>query len=406
MASVFAWLDFSDKERRDALEVIDLFREEDTRDELGLGVVRDTFSDLLFPGTSTIQTRARYFLFIPWLLQDLETRRGSGADWARRARHLQGRLRDSLIKGGEEDGIIGYRAGINVQRLPHSVYWQGLRRWGILRFHGSEDEYLRSLDLARHRRKEIVRTDDGEPAGDAPEPNWDPNLPEPPDGLLKSATFDLSAQEADYLMHRIAISADDSLLYYLIDLRKPVDETTRFIWQHLDQGQLPDPLQSHVSHARNFSESMHGAALLYNLMLAEEKGKSDLVNRYERRLAEWWDLLRQRSAGLASWDRHDFWQTVRNAGGRIPPQTLHFIETWWDLAFGASSIDELLASGSARQLIEDRERRLKRSRARIGNPRALELWSGAAGTAQMDYRWGRPVATLINDILAPQIEGD
>lgn len=40
-----------------------------TLDELGIGSIRDTFSDELFPGTSTIQTRARYFLFVPWIMQ-------------------------------------------------------------------------------------------------------------------------------------------------------------------------------------------------------------------------------------------------------------------------------------------------------------------------------------------------
>lgn len=57
------------------LDVINLFRQKDTRDELGLGVVRDVFADILFPGTSTTQTRARYFLFVPWIYHDLERRR-------------------------------------------------------------------------------------------------------------------------------------------------------------------------------------------------------------------------------------------------------------------------------------------------------------------------------------------
>jgi hypothetical protein len=41
------------------LGVVELFRERDTVDELGVGVVRDTFSDLLFPGTSTLHSRGR-----------------------------------------------------------------------------------------------------------------------------------------------------------------------------------------------------------------------------------------------------------------------------------------------------------------------------------------------------------
>ncbi len=66
MASRLAWLDYSDHERRKSLDVIGLFREEYTRDKLGIDSIRDRLADALFPGTSTIQTRARYFLFIPW----------------------------------------------------------------------------------------------------------------------------------------------------------------------------------------------------------------------------------------------------------------------------------------------------------------------------------------------------
>ncbi len=53
-------------------QVIDLFREKGTLDELGIGAIRDALSDLLFPGTSTIQTRPRYFLLVPWAFLRLE----------------------------------------------------------------------------------------------------------------------------------------------------------------------------------------------------------------------------------------------------------------------------------------------------------------------------------------------
>jgi hypothetical protein len=54
MASICAWLDHSESNRRKALDVVDLFREQDTRDELGIGTVRDAIADSLFPGISTI----------------------------------------------------------------------------------------------------------------------------------------------------------------------------------------------------------------------------------------------------------------------------------------------------------------------------------------------------------------
>jgi len=406
MASTFAWLDFSDKERREALEVIDLFREEDTRDELGLGVIRDTFADLLFPGTSTIQTRARYFLFVPWLLKYLEDRLTPASDWSRRARNQQGRLRDSLIAGGEENGVIGYRAGLHVQRLPHSVYWQGLRRWGILRFRGSEEEYRRSLDIGYRRSGRASRADDGEPIGDPWGPNWDPHLPPAPDDLYKATTFALTAEEADYLVHRIATRAPDSLLHHLIEMARLISEDADFVWEHVDPKQLPHLLRLQVEHARYFSESMHGAPLLYNLMLAEEKGDDERVDGYRTRLASWWKMLQVRRSVMSSWDRHDFWETIRGAGGRVSLQTRQFVRDWWELAFAANRIETLMASSHARELIAARERQLKRARARIGNPRALELWNGAAGTAQLDYRWSRPVKALLNDILEPLVGGN
>ena len=86
MASTFAWLDHSESDRRKALDVVDLFREQDTRDELGIGTVRDALADSLFPGISTIQTRAKYLLFIPWIYQALEAGRTKSSDVARLAR--------------------------------------------------------------------------------------------------------------------------------------------------------------------------------------------------------------------------------------------------------------------------------------------------------------------------------
>jgi len=54
------------------MDVVKLFRERDTVDELGVGTARDAFSNYFFPGTSTIQTRAKYMLFIPWVYKKLE----------------------------------------------------------------------------------------------------------------------------------------------------------------------------------------------------------------------------------------------------------------------------------------------------------------------------------------------
>ena len=89
MPSTFTWLDYSEQERRRALDVISLFKLQDTRDELGLASIRDAFAERFFPGTSTIQTRARYFLLVPWLCRELERRHVSSDRAPQRLRRFE-----------------------------------------------------------------------------------------------------------------------------------------------------------------------------------------------------------------------------------------------------------------------------------------------------------------------------
>lgn len=66
----FGWIDFSAADKRhvkDALEAIS----SGSIDELGISIIRDGFSDILFPGLSVVQTSLKYFLLIPAILKKL-----------------------------------------------------------------------------------------------------------------------------------------------------------------------------------------------------------------------------------------------------------------------------------------------------------------------------------------------
>jgi hypothetical protein len=56
LQSSIAWIDFSEQDRRKMMEVVALFKQRDTRDELGLGSIRDAFADLFFPGGQDISS--------------------------------------------------------------------------------------------------------------------------------------------------------------------------------------------------------------------------------------------------------------------------------------------------------------------------------------------------------------
>ena len=66
------WIDFSPDHRDRVASVIDLLKPEGKIDELGIGVIRDALSDAFFPGFSTIQTRAKYFLIVPRILKEYQ----------------------------------------------------------------------------------------------------------------------------------------------------------------------------------------------------------------------------------------------------------------------------------------------------------------------------------------------
>lgn len=405
--STFTWLDYSEADRRQMLDVIQLFREPSTLDELGIGTVRDAFADRLFPGTSTIQTRARYFLFVPWIYRYLEKHQVPVGRIAERARHDEARLMKALAHSHpDETGVIGRDAGRNLKRLPSNIYWRGLFVWGLREFPSSQAQYHRSLDsfYAANRR---LRQEYGENEERGPlRNNWHANLPDPPSGFPDEATLWLTAKEAHYLRERIVTSLPETLLAYLVEYGRPASPT-RFPWQHPQYGEFPPAQQAELVHARNFSEVIHGASLLYNYMLAEQwaslrsvgDNETEQLDRYASNLTDWADRLDQRQAELAQWNwRNRFWELVYETNPSVSYLTRQFIQEWFALALGPSGAVTIAHNPRARQLISDREARLKRRLARLHNQRALELWSGESGAAQLNFRWN-VVQTLIGDIL-------
>lgn len=402
MTSTFTWLDYSERERRRMLDVISLFEEKGTRDELGIGVVRDALADGLFPGINTIQTRARYFFFVPWIYLELERQRIPSRRIQQAARKAELDLVQPLIEAGE-DQVFGSRAGRNLQRLPSSVYWNGLGAWGIRRFPGGQAEYHRQLDHFYARQEAYRAAHRGRRSGpdaasedlDAEPHNWHPELPDPPPNFPQQATLALAEREADFLRERILMTAPGTYLAFLVELGLG-DVETEFPWEHPWADETPDNVRTVLNHAENFSLCLHGAALLYNLMLAEKRQWTERIERYRAALAQWQGRMAQRADAINDWDRSDFWATVAAENPHVALGARRFINSWLDLVL--ASDPALVADDSqARRLVEAREVQLKRGLARLTNPRALELWGGSAGASRLNFRWPN-VQTILRDI--------
>lgn len=158
-----------------------------------------------------------------------------------------------------------------------------------------------------------------------------------------------------------------------------------------------------LAHARNFSEAIHGAALLYNVMLAElaeRAGMTSMADRrveHEKSFAVWGALIATREEPLTQWSRETFWRTVAVINPRIPSPTRRFVDGWLDLALGGDAVG-LQGNAKARRLISDRERAIKGRLARLHNVEAMRRWGGSSGAEQLTYRWNPEVQRLVADI--------
>jgi len=397
MPSQFGWVDFAEADRQRMLDVVQLFRERDTRDELGIGTIRDAFADHFFPGTSTIQTRARYMLFVPWIYRALEGKGVPSSKITAQARSWEVALIDALLQS-DDYGIIGREAKKRLQRLPSSVYWSGLGSWGIRLFRGSQDQYHRYLDTYYRLRRDQEQNDDDEPVGGPLRQNWDPGLPAPPHDMWDYCEMALTREEAEYLQIKIMCKHRDSLLARLVG-SKSLDEGIAFPWESAVMSLCPESICRNLAHARDFSEAIHGAALLYNLMLAGQRETEEWIEEYKKRFHQWTEHIQLRWNALRSWHAamHDFWTSPPLKMATIPRRTQTFVTRWLDLVFDGVGPEDARDDTYAQNLIRDREVQLKGSRARIDNPRALEMWRGASGDRQLDYRWAT-VSVIVKDI--------
>jgi hypothetical protein len=386
--SSLTWLDFSDAERKRAMQVVELLARPETRDELGLGAIRDAFANALFPGMSTVQRRARYFLFIPWIFRETERNWAGRADALERSRRRELQLIDPLIQSGETDGVIGSSARGNLKQLPSMIYWQGLARWGIRRVEGTREQWGRMVTRSRG----TTLDDDGQTVTTSPS-WWHTSLPDPPEDWPEGASMALLPEEAEYLRERIRERCAGTMLATLAE-RREAWTPVGFPWE-LEPSELTAAQQTLLAHAQRFSERMHGAALLYNHELAKRREDGEAEANYRQDLENWAGKEAGVDASRAPLD--DLWPLLGDLGSRHSAQTQRFVTDWTALI---ADPERVLNDPKAIDRVQAREFEVKRRLARLSFPAAEETWRGAAGAGQLDYRWSSTQRQLLDIVTA------
>jgi hypothetical protein len=381
-----SWLDNSLKEQQSIRDLLNMFSEQESRDELGIGQIRDAFSDLLFPGTSTLHTRARYLLIVPWCIRQGERR--PDRDQARQIDQAERMVIDALLKAGATDGLIGLRAGIHVKTLPSTIYASALRHYGI--DNGAE---LAQVVSGRAEADELTDRTLG---------RWPATMPSAPPGFPATLAggLDLTPGEANWLRERIMTSAPDSLLTHLLRPDHRPDDSSPAPWLDEARDGAPYRVALDLDHARRFSVCMHGAALLYNLLIAERYVGAEHTGieppDYRDLLTDWAEEV---SLGAAEgWDRADMWSRLIAQNPRISANGLarRFVDKWLDLILEGRA-GEAADDSVMRDLVAQREKGVKKAQSRLVNPTLLRTWSGASGNRQLVFRWPQ-VRGMLTDI--------
>lgn len=385
------WIDFSKEQRNKVLSVIHLLSEPEAVDELGIGIIRDSFSDIFFPGTSTIQTRAKYFLLTPYLLSELERTKGMTPDKMINLLHEQELNFIDSLKHSGEIGVIGATAGKGLKRKPSDIYWNGIRTYGLFTgFKMSINDYARLTCQLKDKKQSMkaqgrmgLKDDEDVDDLDAVAGEHSGGFWKLPDILVNwrdDLSIKLTQKEAEFLRKQIIISSTlNSILGFVLEK----NDRNILQFESFDdvEGLLnlfSENLKADYILAKEFADFIFGAQLRYNVILS--KGKNDVVN------AEW-ELWKSEIEKHVRIDLHKmiFERLKINNGGLIK-----FL----------FSCQEAMVRQDFDKLDEHvilRERRLKGpKRAKLSNVDEFD-YKGWVGIGKLQYRL-RNGKNLLNDI--------
>lgn len=285
------WIDFSKSDRNKVFNVLKLLSEEGVLDELGIAPIRDAFSNIFFPGITTVQTRAKYFLIVPYAFRDLELSTNV-TTFDRLKNELKKIEKDCAIKMNNNDstgrGIIGSSTIPNdwVQQSPSSIYLAGLRTYGIFRndMFGNRisiDKYLQLISKAKREKFNLSST--GNQTGDEEENHDDKNAGDNLSlGILNIETYDsdwinddlsinLTKEEGFFLKHQIIENCPDSLIAFILENHMELPDQMSFY--DFDSNKFPNHLKKFYDMAIEFSEFNYALVVIYNLIASQHKNE-------------------------------------------------------------------------------------------------------------------------------------
>ena len=394
------FVSFNQEALNRAGKVLRLLQGQGAIDELGLGRVRDAFSNTLFPGLSTLQTHAKYFLILPALYVWLEKQRlRTPRDVRARVRDMEIDITRRLVEGSRgARGIIGAEAlgkarGSYVKYDPVYVYEAGLETYGFVKNSGNIYALLAERSASFGARAERLKAQPDDTPADADESNGARQLfvtcgRDYAFGSDTPLDIRLEADEARCLKERIERSVPGSLLAYLLRsglYKAATEHETKFDALGKSIGDsLPTEYKKLYDMALAYSRFSQALRSRYAMLYDRKVGA---VNAADVELADFCSYMDtgfdpEALAGVLGFARS------RITDGR-------------SLSFIANALNYLSAADTAALdgLIERREREIKGvRRSKLANAASMPPGEPFVKAPPMSFRWNTIGRTVLAEI--------
>lgn len=410
--SKIGWIDFSPTDRDKVNTALAMLTEPGTLDELGIGRIRDGYADQLFPGISTIQTRAKYFITVPRILRDYcllpvkNKKAYKGIKPYMKKYENDTALRLVDVHGEREPGIIG-RTRIEsggVDRTPSVIYWNGLRTFEIIKTKLSFNDFCRQIDAQEFDSDKLHQHDDEEKIsvshGLIDTPAYD-------NSWLKSDAFSLqlTQSEAEFLREKIISAAkiEHSVFVQLL-LNLSLAEKAlllkdgpggleySLLAELLSQADNIDKKTIELANlAKEFSIAMEGPHIAFNIVYALAVGEQTDADNYREKYDNW--LKEVSDKRLFEPDSAAKWINASGLKGNTAT-VYSFVDEVTNLVHSGGNVNDMMNCVAKRARDNKKERSILAAKKHMNTDGKLN-W---VGIRRLDYRWNT-AKIILNDIL-------
>ncbi len=345
-------------EQTRVLQVMKLLSESVALDELGIGRIRDAFSDLMFPGISTLQKHMKYFSLMPQLYKKATEKRYNRQSEVRpEVVRLERLMTKNLVAGSPEgtvgitgSEVIGKNNGNYVKYDPAYIYNFGLQTFEILR-NPQLFELIYATSKHLHAQPQRYKSDDEDVADDVEDKGGlyqFCSFPIVSYDFTKACSIALTPEDKTFIVDHITKSklCQGTLLKYLVEHEElPLAKD----FPGVDDRVLPKDLCIVLKRAQQFADFIYVIHLRYNCIYSETNGIRD-ENMFAK-FAE--EHCRYKESGI-NIDEVLAMVTLRENSSKM------FCKEVAELLFN----DDM---GALDECIMRRERRVKGARRKIGN---------------------------------------